>query len=165
MHVSRYLYTFCLYLCLPIIFVRLVWRSFKNSEYRRRWLERLAFYNKSISADRQLAIVIHAVSVGEVHGAIPLIRTLIAHHPDLQVIVTTSTPTGSARVRELLKNSVTHVYLPYDLPGAMQRFLTRFSPSIFVLMETELWPNRKNMARWLYYSSQLFTKNYRGVCQ
>jgi 3-deoxy-D-manno-octulosonic-acid transferase len=57
------------------------------------------------------------------------------------VIVTTTTPTGSDRVQQLLGDSVFHVYAPYDLPGAVKRFLARVQPSIFIIMETELWPN------------------------
>jgi 3-deoxy-D-manno-octulosonic-acid transferase len=79
--------------------------------------------------------------VGEVHAAQPLIEQILAARPSLNVVVTTSTPTGSARVEKLFGKRVYHVYLPYDLPGAVQRFLRKFSPTVLVLLETELWPN------------------------
>lgn len=62
-------------------------------------------------------------------------------HPQLRVVVTTSTPTGSARVRALFGSRVEHVYLPWDLPLATRRFVRHFRPQLLVLLETELWPN------------------------
>jgi 3-deoxy-D-manno-octulosonic-acid transferase len=86
-------------------------------------------------------IWVHAVSVGEVNAAAPLVNALRTLRPDLRVLVTTITPTGSARVRALWGEAVEHVYLPYDLPGAVRRFLTHFRPHLALVMETELWPN------------------------
>jgi 3-deoxy-D-manno-octulosonic-acid transferase len=60
---------------------------------------------------------------------------------DLRIVVTTTTPTGKERVRQALGNSVVHRYAPYDLPGAVRRFLERVCPSLVIIMETELWPN------------------------
>ncbi len=59
----------------------------------------------------------------------------------MPVVVTTMTPTGSVRVRETLGDDVIHVYAPYDLPGAVQRFLKRMRPRLAIIMETEIWPN------------------------
>ena len=61
--------------------------------------------------------------------------------PDLRLLVTTITPTGSERVRALWGDAVEHVYLPYDLPGAVGRFLAHYRPRLALIMETELWPN------------------------
>ena len=86
------------------------------------------------------------MSVGEFIAAKPLIAKLLAAHPDTPILVTTMTPTGSGRVRTVFKaeiesGRIVNVYLPYDLPGAISRFLSRFNPAILVTMETELWPN------------------------
>src|SRR5690554_4373375 len=139
--VNRPLYSLLFYLAMPLVLLRLCWRSLKAPAYRRRWLERLAFYGKGTPRPTQQTIVFHAVSVGEVHAAVPLIRTWQAAHPGQPLVVTSSTPTGSARVREIFADSVLHVYLPYDLPGAVQRFLRHFRPQLLVVLETELWPN------------------------
>ncbi|UWN50662.1 3-deoxy-D-manno-octulosonic acid transferase [Alcanivorax sp. ALC70] len=56
-------------------------------------------------------------------------------------MVTTTTPTGSERVRALFGDRVTHVYCPWELPGAYRRFLNAFDPRLVVILETELWPN------------------------
>src|SRR5690606_26985921 len=84
---------------------------------------------------------LHAVSVGEVNAAAPLVDALLAARPDLRLVVTTITPTGSERVQALWGDGVTHVYLPYDLPGAVGRFLDQFRPALALIVETELWPN------------------------
>ena len=133
----RYLYTFLLYLAMPFIFLRLLWRSRKLRDYRLRWRERLGCY--PFKMDRSLWV--HAVSVGEVIAAIPLIKELQAQYPHYPMVVTTMTPTGAARVKAAFGESVTHAYLPYDLPGALNRFLNAAHPVACIIMETELWPN------------------------
>lgn len=139
--VSRPVYTLLFYCALPLIFLRLLWRARRNPAYRQRWRERLGWYEGALIPHSGKTVVFHAVSVGETHAAQPLIERLLATRPDLRVVVTCTTPTGSTRVRELFGARVEHVYLPYDLPGAVQRFLTRYTPSLIVLLETELWPN------------------------
>lgn len=133
----RYLYTILFYLILPFAFLRLLWRSRKVPDYRKRWGERLGFY--PVKLDK--CIWVHAVSVGETIAAIPLIKALQKQYPALLMVVTTMTPTGAQRVKAALGDTVTHVYLPYDLPGAVNRFLNAIHPVVGVIMETELWPN------------------------
>jgi 3-deoxy-D-manno-octulosonic-acid transferase len=134
----RLLYTALLYLMVLPILLRLLWRSRAQPAYRRRIGERFGF----VPAPMQpVAIWVHAVSVGETLAALPLIEALVARHGDGRVLVTTTTPTGSERVRETLGRRVQHVYAPYDLPAVIARFLARLRPQSVVVMETELWPN------------------------
>src|SRR5690606_36190687 len=86
-------------------------------------------------------IWVHAVSVGESIAAAPMIRAMQQRYPERPVVVTTTTPTGSAQVRKLFGDSVFHVYAPYDLPNCVHSFLRRIRPACLVIMETELWPN------------------------
>lgn len=141
----RHFYTFFWYLMLPVIFLRLWLRGRKNPDYRLRWGERLALgYTKKshhIQQMPQKVIWVHSVSVGETLAAVPLIRALQKQYPAQQILVTTTTPTGSERVLSACGNSVLHCYLPYDLPGAIKRFLNYYQPEIFIILETELWPN------------------------
>jgi len=58
----------------------------------------------------------------------------------LPIVVTTTTPTGAQRARALYQDAVHHCYLPYDLPGAVRRFLDRIAPRAAVILETEIWP-------------------------
>ncbi|MFT5320363.1 MAG: 3-deoxy-D-manno-octulosonic-acid transferase [Pseudohongiellaceae bacterium] len=142
---NRFLYSTLFYLTTPLLILRLLWRSLRSPAYLKRWSERFALYSSNPASDK-VDIVFHAVSVGEVHAAVPLINLLLDQQPSLRVLVSTSTPTGSSRVTdlllpELIQHKVSHVYLPYDYPGATKRFLLRFNPRLLVIMETELWPN------------------------
>jgi 3-deoxy-D-manno-octulosonic-acid transferase len=134
----RGLYSAALYVLVPITVYHLIWRGFRQPAYLQRWGERYGFY-ATPSTDPVLWV--HAVSVGEVNAAAPLVDALLARHPRERLLVTTITPTGSARVRALWGERVDHVYLPYDLPGAVSRFLRHFRPRIGLILETELWPN------------------------
>ncbi len=133
----RLIYTGLLYLLLPILFLRLYWRGFKVPAFRHRWAERLAWYPQPHA---QQVMFFHAVSVGEVESIFPLINQLLEQQAG-NILITTTTPTGSARVQQVLGNKVTHVYLPYDLPILIQRFLNHFKPKLAVMVETEIWPN------------------------
>ncbi len=134
----RGLYSAMLYVLTPVTVYHLIWRGFRFGEYFLRWNERYGSYE---SAPERVDIWLHAVSVGEVNAAAPLVDALRRAHPQLRWVVTTITPTGSERVRALWGDAMAHVYLPYDLPGAVGRFLDHYRPGIALVMETELWPN------------------------
>jgi len=135
--VARF-YSLFLYLALPLLLLRLVWRSRHAPAYRERWGERLGRYDRRPMRTR---IWIHAVSVGEVQAAESLIKHFLARYPDAGIMVTTTTPTGSERLRSLFENAVRHVYTPFDLTPIMNRFLDAVAPGLVVVMETEIWPN------------------------
>jgi 3-deoxy-D-manno-octulosonic-acid transferase len=134
----RFLYTVAMYLATPVIVWRLTARGFRYRGYFRRWRERFGHFPDPGLHD---CIWVHAVSVGEVNAALPLIQSLQRRYSPRPMVVTTVTPTGSERVRELFGDAVFHVYLPYDLPRAVRRFLDRVRPALAVVMETEIWPN------------------------
>lgn len=136
--VLRGLYSLVIRLALPISLYYLIWRGLRQREYFDRWSERFALYRgERVNG----CLWIHAVSVGEVNAAAPLLEALRERHPGQTLLVTTTTPTGSARVRALWGDTVHHVYLPYDLPGAVRNFIEHFQPRLAVVMETEIWPN------------------------
>lgn len=134
----RILYTLVFSGIIPLILLRLFWRGRKAPAYRLRWRERLGFY-QNLSAGNVLWF--HAVSVGEAEAAFPLIKRLQSQLPNQAFLVTTTTPTGSARVKAVLADTVEHVYLPYDLPWIVGRFLRHFQPKLAIVMEKEIWPN------------------------
>ena len=138
-HTLRGLYSAALYVLLPVTLYHLVWRGFRQRAYLLRWDERYARYRDAASGDEHLWI--HAVSVGEVNAAAPLVNALLRDRPQQRVLITTITPTGSERVAALWGERVAHAYLPYDLTGAVARFLRHFRPRIALIVETELWPN------------------------
>ena len=132
------IYTALLYMAAPVVFALTAWRGIRDPAYRDRLGERFGL--TALRGDGS-AIWVHAVSVGEVQAAAPIIRALRQRHPQRTLIVTTTTPTGAQRVRALFTDTVQHAYLPYDLPGAVNRFLDRVRPQQAIVMETEIWPN------------------------
>ena len=134
----RRLYTLIWILALPLALLRLLWRSRKAPAYRRRWAERLGRFDPPA---RTGGVWVHAVSVGETQAAQPLVKRLLAEPRAQPVTVTTTTPTGSVRVGELFGDQVFHVYLPFDLPWAVDGFLDRVRPRLLIMVETEIWPN------------------------
>ena len=137
---ARLLYTLAGYLLLPWALAHLLWRARRQPEYLRHWRERFAYYGGGRAAPSPL-LWIHAVSVGETRAAEPLLALLQAHYPEHRILLTHTTPTGRTVGETLYGERVARAYLPYDTPGATQRFLRHFRPVLGVLMETEIWPN------------------------
>jgi len=131
-------YSLLLYLALPFLLLRLAWRSRYAPAYRERWRERLGLYGRR---PLRAGVWVHAVSVGEVQAAVALIEHLLERYPDTGILVTTTTPTGAARLRSLFEGAVRHVYTPFDSTPIVNRFLDAVDPRLAVIMETEIWPN------------------------
>lgn len=163
----RGLYTAFFYLLIPFILCRLLWRAVAAPAYAKRWAERFGFFSPLITNKK--VVWLHTVSVGEFLAALPLIRRLQVDE-SLQLMITTTTPTGSDRVRSTLGDSVFHVYAPYDLPDALGRFLQRVKPALLLVMETELWPNTlaacaKRDIPALLINGRLSAKSARGYAR
>lgn len=149
--IVRWLYSVLLTLLLPFIFLWLFWRGRKNPDYRQRWAERLGIFKPPAWTG---AVWIHAVSFGEAIAAISIIKAFQKQYPEIPLVITTTTPTGSKQIQTQLMgashsqpNNLFHVYFPYDLPWTFTRFLKRLRPRLCVIMETELWPNCLQVCR------------------
>lgn len=138
----RFFYSFLMYLLTPYMLIRLWWKGRRLPAYRQRIAERFCL---SKNQNKPVDIWLHAVSLGEVIAAIPLIDAML--HKQWSVFITTMTPTGSERVLARFGDKVCHQYLPYDLPGVLKRFFKQIQPRVGVIMETELWPNLIYQAR------------------
>ena len=123
---------------LPLMVLRLLWRSLRQSGYRENMFERFGRYPQ---APLNGCIWIHAVSVGETRATQPLIRLMKERYPNYPVLLTCMTPTGRVTAQELFGDEVTCAYLPYDLVLLHERLIRHFRPSILLVMETEIWPN------------------------
>ena len=134
----RYLYQVLIRIAAVLVFIATALRGLRDRSYRDRLSERFGFTGLRFAHQ---PIWVHAASVGEVQAATPLIRKLLGNRELRPVLVTTTTPTGAARVQSLFGEQVKHAFLPYDTPGAVQRFLKRVNPHCLIIMETELWPN------------------------
>ena len=147
---SRFAYTALLWLLLPYVFLHLWWRSRKQPEYLAHVAERFGRYAKHPLSNSlpqageskiKPVIWLHTVSVGETRAAATLVRGLREQYPQHQILLTHTTPTGRAASEQLYGDEVMRVYLPYDYPFAVQRFLEHFKPQVGVLLETEVWFN------------------------
>lgn len=136
----RFFYTLLMTLAVPLWVLRLLFLSLRNPLRRQRMGERFALGLPDRPAGGEL-IWIHAVSVGEVAAAEPLIKALLRERADSSILLTTMTPTGSERALLLKSERLIHCYLPYDLPLFLRRLINKLRPSLLILMETELWPN------------------------
>jgi 3-deoxy-D-manno-octulosonic-acid transferase len=142
-HSMNILYTVSLWLLLPYILLRLLWRARKQPEYLSHIAERFGFYpgDDDFGRDGKPLIWLHAVSVGETRATQSLVARLHAAYPAHRILLTHATPTGRAAGEQLYGDDVLRAYLPYDYPFAVSAFLRHFRPQIGILMETEIWPN------------------------
>lgn len=135
----KFVYSFLLYLALPFVPLKLLWRGIKQPGYLKHWTERFGFYGAPVG--NVPIIWLHCVSVGETRAAEPLVKQLKATYPNYQVLITHGTPTGRETSEAIFGDDVWRVYLPYDVPFAINGFLKHFNIAIGLLMETELWFN------------------------
>lgn len=162
---SRLLYSLLWHVLLPLIPLRLLWRGMRQPQYRQHVGERFGCYRTP--ATQQPRLWLHAVSVGEMRAALPLVRALQQQYPQHALLLTCMTPTGRDTARQLYGDSVELVYLPYDLPWAVQRFVAYFRPQLAIFMETELWPNliaacRQRRVPTLLANARLSERSARG---
>jgi 3-deoxy-D-manno-octulosonic-acid transferase len=138
MNFWRAVYGVLLHLLIPFALLRLLWRGRRQPGYLRHVPERFGFYALQI---KQPAIWLHTVSVGETRAAEPLVNAVRARWPHHHILLTHMTPTGREAGEQVFGNQVSRCYLPYDLPFAVERFLSHFQPRLGLLLETEIWPN------------------------
>ncbi len=123
----------------------------KGLPYRlatRGTLERFAHYPRAVKKQMigKKLILVHAVSVGEVIAATPLIRKLKSERPDHFVVLSTTTFTGRQIAAQIAELDLL-VFFPLDLGFIMRRFLRRLNPCLVLIVETELWPNFLRLIR------------------
>jgi 3-deoxy-D-manno-octulosonic-acid transferase len=133
----RLLYSLLIRCAVPFAYAGILWRASRDRQYSQGLSERLGFG----AALRTPSIWLHAVSLGEMSAAAPLLRALRLRFPGIPLVVTTATPAGRARAAALFEGDADIRFLPYDTPGSVRRFLARTRPLAAIIMETELWPN------------------------
>jgi 3-deoxy-D-manno-octulosonic-acid transferase len=134
----RFFYTILLMLATPLILLRLWLRGRREPGYRQNIGERFGDFTQAKLCD---VIWIHAVSVGEMRAAAPLVAALRARFPQRAILMTCMTVTGRATATELYGSFATIAYLPYDFPWASRQLIQHFDPRVLLIMETEIWPN------------------------
>ncbi|WP_166266281.1 lipid IV(A) 3-deoxy-D-manno-octulosonic acid transferase [Marinobacter caseinilyticus] len=139
----HFLYSLFFRMALPFVLIRLWWQGRQSPETWAHWQQRLGFVPKS----KEPVIWVHAVSVGETIAAAPLVTALLKRNPDIPILMTAMTATGSQRAKAMFGDQVQYAFSPYDTPGSVSRFVDRVRPRALVIMETELWPNMIALAR------------------
>lgn len=134
----RIFYVILTYVLLPLYALYWIVRGLGNRSYWDRVGQRFGVGFPTLPEG---SIWVHAVSVGEVQASAPLIRALQVRFPDRQILLTTVTPTGAARVRSLFGEEVCHCYIPFETPIAVNNFFRATRPALALVMETEIWPN------------------------
>jgi 3-deoxy-D-manno-octulosonic-acid transferase len=155
-----WLYSLVIYLAAPFAAVHAWWRNRVDPSLQTRVAERWGYGARERVSQ---PIWIHAVSVGEVQACAVLVRALLEQNPTRSLLVTTGTATGAQRVQALFGSKVHHAFIPYDMPGAVRRFLDRFRPTMGVVIETEIWPNLFRSCRERGIPLMLATRNAFGT--
>jgi 3-deoxy-D-manno-octulosonic-acid transferase len=139
----RALYSLGMWLAQPLVRAKLQRRAINEPLYAHAVEERFGRYETAAQTQdpARRFVWVHAVSLGETRAAAVLIDGLRAHYPGMRLLLTHGTATGWEQGTALLAEGDVQVWQPWDTPGAVQRFLTRFRPRIGLLMETEVWPN------------------------
>jgi 3-deoxy-D-manno-octulosonic-acid transferase len=114
-----------------------------TGKYRHSFFQKLGARQKHLLADIPAGkrIWIHAVSVGEVTAAAPIVAALKKLRPEIRIIFSTSTETGQGMAHRLIAGADAIIYFPLDIPFAVNKMMNLVRPDVFVLVETELWPN------------------------
>ena len=118
-----------------------VYQAIRYRKYIGSLPERLGLLPLSLTLDRDPSIWIHAVSVGEALTARAIAGELRQRYPGLRLFVSTTTMTGQEVARRSFQMADGIFYFPFDLPFIVKRVLAVLRPRLFVMMETEIWPN------------------------
>ena len=124
-----------------------LWKGRSTGKYLRTFRERLGRLPVYLNVDGDRSIWIHAVSVGEVLAARPLVPALRERFPNHRLFLSTTTMTGNAVAKKSVRGVDGLFYTPFDFPWPVRRVLDVLNPSLLVLVETEIWPNLIHEAR------------------
>jgi len=159
------LYTVTIFAVFVLASPYFVYQAIRYRKYVGSLPQRLGYLPLSFNLDGDDSIWIHAVSVGEVLTARALIADLRARYPRLRLFVSTTTMTGQQVARTHLQQVDGVFFFPFDLAFIIRRTLTLVRPRLFVMMETELWPNllrecRRQGVKTVLANGRISTRSY-----
>lgn len=134
---NRFIYTILIYISLPFAILKIFFKDSKSKSWKQKLKNQLGFVHKIIGK----VIWVHCVSVGEFNAAKPLIDKILNNFPTHNIVITTTTITGSEAVKNHYQNKVTHLFFPFDIPLIIFYFIKTINPLTCILLETEIWPN------------------------
>ena len=132
------IYNLIILILIPVFILRIVFKSFSDSDYPKHFVNRLGYGLSNVSQKNKKIIWFHAVSLGEVIGSQPLINKLSEH---FDIVITTTTPTGLRRAKEIFSEQIVIHYAPWDFVLFINRFLNFYKPHAILIFETEIWPS------------------------
>lgn len=132
-------YTLLLYILLPFVFLHFCYQYLMKKP-TAPWA-RIQRFGVNIRTAKASGLLFHCVSVGEVVAAANVIKRIRQFQPEISVTITTTTATGAKQATDLFNDSITHCYLPVDIPWMMRRILKQAAPTHVIITEVELWPN------------------------
>ena len=135
------LYSFITLLTLVALSPYLVYQALRHRKYVGSLGQRLGYLPVSFNLDGDDSIWVHAVSVGEVLAARPLIAELRRRYPRLRLFLSTTTLAGQQLARQGVTDVDGVLYFPFDWAFSVRRTLDHVKPRLFVMIETEIWPN------------------------
>jgi 3-deoxy-D-manno-octulosonic-acid transferase len=114
-----------------------------TGKYRKSFIQKLGGRQKKIldQLKNNQRVWVHAVSVGEVTAAAPIVNALKEKMPEIEIIFSTSTETGQEMARRIVAGASAFIYYPLDIPYVVRKTIGLVKPDVFVMVETELWPN------------------------
>ena len=157
------IYNFFILIFIPIFVLRIIFKSKADSGYKKFFLNRFGYSLERFPSSEKKIIWFHAVSLGEVIGSEALIKKLLQN---FDIVLTTSTPTGLRKAKDIHSKNIVIHYAPWDLIFIINRFINFYKPRAILVFETELWPtmisiaNKKNIPLYLM-NGRLSEKSYR----
>jgi 3-deoxy-D-manno-octulosonic-acid transferase len=143
-------------------------RMLLTGKYRKSLGPKFGFHPRDAASRMTGAprIWVHAVSVGEVTAAAPIVAALHSRFPGACIVLSTSTETGQEMARKLVPAARAHIYYPLDIPQVVRKVISLVRPDIFVPVETELWPNfirtcRRRGTRIVMVNCRLSPRSFR----
>ncbi len=140
----RFLYNILLMMAAVPVLLYFLLKMLMTGKYRKSFIQKLGGRQDKILSglnNEGKRIWFHAVSVGEVTAAAPIVASLKMKRPGARIIFSTSTETGQGMAERLVQGADAFIYFPLDIPFAVNKMLDLVRPDVFVLVETELWPN------------------------
>lgn len=132
-------------LAIPVFIVRLI----REKGFGQRLRQSFGFLPRADMEPvmQKKCIWLHAASVGEIVAASPVIKEIRRQFPGKPILVSVVTATGYAMAKRIITDADSIIFFPLDLPGISYSVVKRIQPSVFLLVETELWPNFLKVAR------------------
>src|SRR5438093_10301374 len=142
-----------------------VYQAIRYKKYIGSLRQRLGFLPLSFNFDGEESIWIHAVSVGEALTARALAADLKSRYPRLRLFLSTTTIAGQQVARRSLSDIDAVFYFPFDWTFIVRRTLSLVRPRVFIMMETEIWPNllrecRKQAVKTVLINGRISARSY-----